>query len=152
MSPRPNNRFGINFWCYWQCWGIYSYCRHGLLPTHTLYSRDNVSGIFTDIIKPVSCEVRIRYFLLRIAARIRRKNSEPYKWSILCISLYFYSYWPDIDNALRKAAIERKIKIRLLMAKWDSTRGNAIQFLSSLQDLNSTYSGVDIEVVGLKYA
>jgi phospholipase D3/4 len=55
-------------------------------------------------------------------------------------------YWPDIDDRLRSAAINREVKVRLLMAKWNHTRSNAFQFLHSLADLSNTYPGVDIEI------
>ncbi|CAG7835664.1 unnamed protein product [Allacma fusca] len=55
-------------------------------------------------------------------------------------------YWPEIDDRLRSAAINRKVKVRLLMAKWNHTRSNAYRFLHSLADLSSTYPWVDIDV------
>lgn len=58
-------------------------------------------------------------------------------------------YWPDIDNALRKAAIENKVSIKLLISYWNSSRPSEDYFLRSLADLSESYKGVDIQVVSL---
>ncbi|XP_012528482.1 5'-3' exonuclease PLD3 [Monomorium pharaonis] len=55
-------------------------------------------------------------------------------------------YWPIIDNALRAAAIERKIQVRLLISKWKHSRPSESYFLKSLQDLTYSYPKVRIEV------
>lgn len=55
-------------------------------------------------------------------------------------------YWPVIDNALRAAAIERKVEVRLLISKWQHSRSSESYFLKSLQDLTNSYPKVKIEV------
>jgi phospholipase D3/4 len=49
---------------------------------------------------------------------------------------FLYSYptkfWPDIDDALRKAAIERNVEVRLLGSHWNHTRKAMYRFLKSL--------------------
>ncbi|XP_024936685.1 phospholipase D3 isoform X2 [Cephus cinctus] len=55
-------------------------------------------------------------------------------------------YWPIIDNALRSAAIEHKINVRLLISWWKHSRTSEDFFLKSLQDLTHSYKGVQIEV------
>lgn len=55
-------------------------------------------------------------------------------------------FWPEIDDQLRAAAIERKVKIRLLASHWNHTRSSMAYYLSSLAVLNSSVSGIDIEV------
>ncbi|GAB1866559.1 Phospholipase D3 [Camponotus japonicus] len=55
-------------------------------------------------------------------------------------------YWPIIDNALRAAAIERKIEVRLLISWWKHSRPSESYFLKSLQDLTYSYPNVKIEV------
>ncbi|KAG7201489.1 hypothetical protein KM043_004248 [Ampulex compressa] len=55
-------------------------------------------------------------------------------------------YWPVIDDALRAAAIERKINVRLLVSWWKHSRGSETYFLRSLEDLASSYPNVKIEV------
>ncbi|KAL6427493.1 hypothetical protein ACFW04_008771 [Cataglyphis niger] len=55
-------------------------------------------------------------------------------------------YWPIIDNALRAAAIERKIDVRLLISWWKHSRPSESYFLKSLQDLTHSYTNVKIEV------
>jgi phospholipase D3/4 len=56
------------------------------------------------------------------------------------------TYWPDIDDRLRRAAIDRRVKVKILMALWPQTRKNWIYFMKSLVDLNEAYPGVDIQV------
>ncbi|XP_011638332.1 phospholipase D3-like isoform X1 [Pogonomyrmex barbatus] len=55
-------------------------------------------------------------------------------------------YWPIIDNALRAAAIERKVEVRLLISLWKHSRPSESYFLKSLQDLTHSYPNVKIEV------
>ncbi|XP_043286812.1 5'-3' exonuclease PLD3-like isoform X2 [Venturia canescens] len=55
-------------------------------------------------------------------------------------------YWPIIDNALRSAAIDRKITIRLLISWWKHSRPSEDYFLRSLVDLTTSYKNVKIEV------
>uniref|UniRef100_A0A182R1C7 PLD phosphodiesterase domain-containing protein n=1 Tax=Anopheles farauti TaxID=69004 RepID=A0A182R1C7_9DIPT len=55
-------------------------------------------------------------------------------------------YWPYIDDALRKAAIERKVSLRLLISLWDHSRPSEEYFLHSLEALSSALSGVDIQI------
>jgi phospholipase D3/4 len=45
-------------------------------------------------------------------------------------------FWPDIDNALRDAAVVRKVNIRLLISLWNHTSSDLIGFLSSLKELS----------------
>ncbi|PNF33342.1 Phospholipase D3 [Cryptotermes secundus] len=55
-------------------------------------------------------------------------------------------YWPKIDDALRSAAIDRHVKVRLLISNWNHTRKAAQYFLRSLIDINGAYRGVVVEV------
>ncbi|XP_012270908.1 phospholipase D3 isoform X2 [Orussus abietinus] len=55
-------------------------------------------------------------------------------------------YWPMIDNALRAAAIERKVNVRLLISWWKHSRSSEDYFLKSLVDLSNSYRDVTIEV------
>ncbi|XP_048516236.1 5'-3' exonuclease PLD3-like isoform X2 [Athalia rosae] len=55
-------------------------------------------------------------------------------------------YWPIIDNALRSAAIEHKVNIRLLISWWKHSRPSEDYFLRSLADLTKSYRNVKIEV------
>nr|XP_027233801.1 phospholipase D3-like isoform X1 [Penaeus vannamei] len=54
-------------------------------------------------------------------------------------------FWPVIDDRLRAAAYERKVRVRLLGSHWNHTRDDMKYFLKSLQDLSSTSTGIDIE-------
>jgi hypothetical protein len=60
-------------------------------------------------------------------------------------------YWPEIDDALRAAAVDRHIQVRLLISNWNHTRKEEQYFLRSLLDISGSYHGVVIEVVGKAY-
>jgi len=55
-------------------------------------------------------------------------------------------FWPMIDDALRRAAIERGVRVELLMSEWAHTRQSMFKYLKSLQDLNGISSHVNIKV------
>ena len=46
------------------------------------------------------------------------------------------TFWPVIDNALRRAAIERGVEVKLLLSNWTSTRPAMEDYLKSLTDLS----------------
>ncbi|XP_076054743.1 5'-3' exonuclease PLD3-like isoform X2 [Oratosquilla oratoria] len=54
-------------------------------------------------------------------------------------------FWPVIDNALRAAAIERKVHVRLLASHWNHTRSDMKFFMKSLQDLTGSLPRLTIE-------
>lgn len=56
-------------------------------------------------------------------------------------------FWPEIDNALRAAAINNKVKIKMLISWWNHSRTSEDHFLKSLADLTNSYKRVSIEVV-----
>ena len=62
-----------------------------------------------------------------------------------------YRYWPEIDNALRSAAIDRHVQVRLLISNWKHTKQAAQYFLQSLIDINGAYRGVAVDVVSKNY-
>ncbi|GCC35521.1 5'-3' exonuclease PLD3 isoform X2 [Chiloscyllium punctatum] len=55
-------------------------------------------------------------------------------------------YWPDIDTHLRKAAFERKVKVRLLISCWSHSNPSMFPFLQSLAALKSHESHLNVEV------
>lgn len=58
-------------------------------------------------------------------------------------------YWPVIDSALRSAAIDRRVSIKLLISWWKHSRPAIDYFLNSLLVISGSYRGVDIQVVGV---
>ncbi|XP_073824358.1 5'-3' exonuclease PLD3-like [Musca autumnalis] len=56
------------------------------------------------------------------------------------------TYWPIIDDALRSAAIDRKIKIKLLISWWKHSNPAEDYFLRSLQVLSEALPHVDIQI------
>lgn len=59
-----------------------------------------------------------------------------------------FRFWPVIDNALRTAAIDRRVSVKLLISWWNHSRPAEDNFLNSLKDISSSYRGVDVQVVG----
>jgi phospholipase D3/4 len=58
--------------------------------------------------------------------------------------IFLYSkyrqFWPVIDDALRKAAIERKVNVKLLASHWNHTRLSMPIYLKSLAALNDSHA------------
>ena len=73
---------------------------------------------------------------------ISNKFSFPY-------SVLEFRYWPIIDDALRKAAFDRHVTVKLLVSYWDHTWDEMFAYLWSLQELNyhSKYLHIDVQVV-----
>ncbi|XP_017082526.2 5'-3' exonuclease PLD3 [Drosophila eugracilis] len=55
-------------------------------------------------------------------------------------------YWPLIDNALRKATLERGVAVKLLVSWWKYSDPSEDHFLRSLQALNKIREEVDIQM------
>ncbi|XP_023021038.2 5'-3' exonuclease PLD3 isoform X1 [Leptinotarsa decemlineata] len=55
-------------------------------------------------------------------------------------------FWPVIDDALKTAAIENRVKVKLLISWWNHSRPSEDNFLKSLAMVNKAYPGVSIEV------
>ncbi|KAK9721967.1 PLD-like domain [Popillia japonica] len=55
-------------------------------------------------------------------------------------------FWPLIDSALRKAALEHGVHIKLLISKWTHSRKSEDYFLKSLADISNSYPKVSIEI------
>lgn len=57
-----------------------------------------------------------------------------------------FQFWPTIDNAIRKAALENKVKIKMLISWWQHSRASQDYFLRSLAALSQSLPRVDIQV------
>ncbi|KAF0312743.1 Phospholipase D3 [Amphibalanus amphitrite] len=55
-------------------------------------------------------------------------------------------FWPVIDDALRRAAVDRGVTVRLLASVWNHTHDDMLAGLRSLQALDAVRSHVHIEV------
>jgi len=55
-------------------------------------------------------------------------------------------FWPDIDNQIRRVAIDRRITVKLLISHWIHTKKAMQPFLKSLADISNVYPHVDIQV------
>ena len=70
----------------------------------------------------------------------------------VCLSKYIrslrflYRFWPIIDDALKKAAVERHVEVRLLASHWNHTRKDMTRYLMSLSAITGA-TGARIYVV-----
>ncbi|XP_016964242.1 5'-3' exonuclease PLD3 [Drosophila biarmipes] len=55
-------------------------------------------------------------------------------------------YWPFIDDALRRAAVERGVAVKLLISWWKHSNPSEAKYLKSLQDLTSKKDNIDIQI------
>lgn len=67
--------------------------------------------------------------------------------SLIFPTTNIFRFWPVIDNALRTAAIDRRVSVKLLISWWNHSRPAEDYFLNSLKDISSSYRGVDVQVV-----
>ncbi|CAH6853724.1 Pld4 [Phodopus roborovskii] len=55
-------------------------------------------------------------------------------------------YWPTLDNALRAAAFNRGVHVRLLVSCWFNTDPNMFTYLRSLQAFSNPSAGIWVDV------
>lgn len=55
-------------------------------------------------------------------------------------------FWPAIDDGLRRAAYERRVKVRLLVSCWGHSDPSMLSFLLSLAALRKNHTHFDIQV------
>lgn len=60
-------------------------------------------------------------------------------------------FWPNIDDAIRKAALENNVKVKLLISWWKHSSPAEDHFLRSLTDLSQAYPKVDLQVVSISF-
>lgn len=56
-------------------------------------------------------------------------------------------FWGDIDNAIRAAALENKVEVKMLISWWNHSRPAEDFFLKSLADISNSFKRVNIQVV-----
>lgn len=57
------------------------------------------------------------------------------------------TYWPNIDDALRRAAFDRKVQVRLMASLWNHTRFDMKFYLRSLAALNgANFASVQVKL------
>ncbi|XP_077530172.1 5'-3' exonuclease PLD3-like [Haemaphysalis longicornis] len=66
----------------------------------------------------------------------------------LPVSLYSNptEFWPNIDDALRSAAIKRRIEVHLLVSHWNHTHHTMINYLRSLSAIRSRYVNIHVKL------
>lgn len=70
------------------------------------------------------------------------KRRDKIVWVIL-----HHRYWPFIDDALRVAAFERKVKVRMLVSCGRDSDPAMLPFLKSLASMDSPRHHISIQVV-----
>ncbi|KAL4716073.1 hypothetical protein ACJJTC_013850 [Scirpophaga incertulas] len=55
-------------------------------------------------------------------------------------------FWPKIDDAIRRAALEHKVKVKMLISWWKHSAAAEEYFLRSLVALAKSYPRVDIQI------
>lgn len=66
---------------------------------------------------------------------------------LFCTHLLFCRYWPTIDNALRRAAFNHRVDVRLLVSCWAYTDPAMLHYLRSLRALNNPHAHISVDVV-----
>ena len=56
-------------------------------------------------------------------------------------------YWPVLDSALRAAAFDRGVNVRLLVSCWLNTDPTMFTYLRSLQAFSDPSAGISVDVV-----
>lgn len=56
-------------------------------------------------------------------------------------------YWPVLDSALRAAAFDRGVHVRLLVSCWLNTDPTMFTYLRSLQAFSDPSAGISVDVV-----
>ncbi len=79
---------------------------------------------------------------------VNQKRVIPFMCAPYQQRLSLCSYWPTIDDALRSAAYDRGVRVRVLGSNWTHTEPDMPKFFRSLSAMNGTgnFKGV-IEVV-----
>ncbi|KAH8323528.1 hypothetical protein KR067_013022 [Drosophila pandora] len=57
-----------------------------------------------------------------------------------------HRYWPFIDDALRRAAVERGVVVKLLISWWKHSNPSEDRYLKSLLDIASKKDNIDIQI------
>ena len=113
-------------------------------------TRDHNSSVYLSSSPPAFCPPGRE---VDIDAIIKTINSAQ-EFIYIAVMDYFPStiyehdtkFWPVIDDALRTAAVERGVRVRLLASHWPHTRPSMIRFLRSLADLTGVSPNIDIQV------
>ncbi|KFP87686.1 Phospholipase D4, partial [Apaloderma vittatum] len=99
---------------------------------------------------PAFCAENRTYDLFAITSII----SEAQKFVYVSVMEYFPTsrfihperYWPTIDNALRRAAFNNRVKIRLLVSCWTHSDPNMFYYLRSLRALDNPRAHISVSV------
>ncbi|KPJ14385.1 Phospholipase D3 [Papilio machaon] len=105
-----------------------------IVPRSTqLIHQDNDYGLFTVT-------------LFKKVLRRNLGNTKASQRSGEAAAEYVSRYWPKIDDAIRAAALERRVRVRLLISWWSHSLPAQDHFLRSLTALSQALPGVDIQV------
>ncbi|KAF8795924.1 5'-3' exonuclease PLD3 like protein [Argiope bruennichi] len=55
-------------------------------------------------------------------------------------------YWPQIDDAIRRVAVIKRLQVRILASYWNHTKPTMMSFLRSLNALNSDVFDIEVKI------
>lgn len=106
-------------------WEVYRRCCHGVFSRHVLWKASQVS--------------------LKVGKKACVLKSRGFVW---CPDAgVFHRYWPVIDDALRTAAFDRKVQIRMLISCGLSSDPAMLPFLQSLASMDYPERQISIQIV-----
>lgn len=105
-------------------------------------SREATSASFTRYQRSHLCIITCRLSLLSQLSTELLKTNIPF-----CTYFLFCRYWPAIDNALRRAAFNHRVQVRLLVSCWAYTDPAMLHYLRSLRALNNPNVHISVDVV-----
>lgn len=119
-------------------------------------------SIYFDLVHPYLCLIYVTWnskkMFLRVLIKSRSNDALEQKESYQCcvcscmwlhIYIFIHSrFWPIIDDALRKVAYEKKVKVYFMAGCWKHSSLDMLVFLKALNDLHKV-SKVEIQVVSV---
>lgn len=105
-------------------------------------SREATSALLTRHQRSHLCIITCSLSLLSQLSTELFKKKTPF-----CMHLLFCRYWPAIDNALRRAAFNYRVQVRLLVSCWAYTDPAMLHYLRSLRALNNPHAHISVDVV-----
>lgn len=119
-------------------------------PIKVNYSSDHAANVYISS-SPAEMNPKGRTHDLQA---IKKTISKAEKFVYISVMDYFptflyqphNTFWPEIDNAIRSAAIDNNVHVRMLISWWNHSRPAEDYYLRSLQDLSGAGKNVNVEV------
>ncbi|XP_001357497.2 phospholipase D3 [Drosophila pseudoobscura] len=132
-------------------WGPDYFTKYNLQSPMILNVNQNTTmeGFLSSSPPPLSAQSRtgdLEAILSTIDSAITYVNIAVMDYYPLIIYGQHPKYWPYIDDALRRAAVERGVSVKLLISWWKHSNPSENKYLKSLQDLSSKKDKIDIQI------